>query len=195
MKKKYDYKQVLAIRNNHKKRILKLLPEIENKSGIYVYHKIDENGFKGVYVGQAVKLIDRLIDHFMEYDHIALSLKKHKLISEKEYGWDIMYTYCNESSLDNLEKYILEIWHIDKGYAPYNQNTGGTDGKKDIKPRTVGGYRKGVDFGYEKARKEVSLMFKYLKFSKIKDGKINERMYEKFNNFLIKEDLKWHTNN
>ena len=190
MKKKYNYKQVLAIRNNYKKRLLKLLPDIQNKSGIYVYHKIDENGFKGVYVGKAKKLIDRLIDHFMEYDHIANSLRTHKLINEKDFGWDIDYFYCAESELDKKETETLAFWHIEKGYSPYNINTGGTDGKKDIKPRTVGGYRKGVDAGYEKARKEVSLMFKYLKFYKEKDGKINERMYEKFSNFLIKEDLK-----
>lgn len=187
MKKKYDYKQVLAIRNNYKKRLLKLLPDIQNKSGIYIYHKIDENGYKGVYVGKAKKLIDRLIDHFMEYDHIAISLRTYGLINEKDFGWSIDYFYCDESELDKKETETLAFWHIEKGYSPYNINTGGTSGKKDIKPRTVGGYRKGVDAGYEKARKEVSLMFKYLKFYKAKDGKIYERMYEKFSNFLIKE--------
>ena len=101
------------------------------------------------------KLIDRLIDHFMEYDHIAISLRTYGLINEKDFGWSIDYFYCDESELDKKETETLAFWHIEKGYSPYNINTGGTSGKKDIKPRTVGGYRKGVDAGYEKARKEV----------------------------------------
>lgn len=160
MKKKYDYKQVLAIRNGYKKRLLKLLPDIQNISGIYIYHKIDENGFKGVYVGKAKKLINRLIDHFMEYDHIANSIRTHKLINEKEFGWSIDYFYCNEAELDKKETETLALWHIEKGYSPYNINTGGTDGKKDIKPRTVGGYRKGVDVGYKRAVTEIVELLK-----------------------------------
>lgn len=190
-KKPVNYRQLFAIRNNHKKRILKLLPEIENKSGIYIYHKIDENGFKGVYVGQAVKLIDRLVDHFMEYDHIANSLRKHKLINEEKFGWDITYVYCREESLDKLEAEILHIWHTKYGYAPYNQNTGGTDGKTDIKPRTAGGYRKGVDVGYQRAINEIVELLKRIDYTfapkKNKNGSISinsENALNKLNDII-----------
>lgn len=176
-KKPIDYRQLFAIRNDYKKRILKLLPEIKNKSGIYIYHRIDERGFKNVYVGKAKKLINRLIDHFMEYDHIANSLRTYGLINEKDFGWNIDYFYCDESELDKKETETLAFWHIEKGYAPYNINTGGTSGKKDIKPRTVGGYRKGVDVGYQRAIKEIAELLKRVNYTfepkKNKNGSLN----------------------
>ena len=74
-----NYRQVTAIKERLKKEILKVCPTMTNGTGIYVFYRIDENGFKYCYVGQSVKMLDRCVQHLQEYDHIALSLKKHKI--------------------------------------------------------------------------------------------------------------------
>lgn len=182
--KRVDWKKVYAIKKQTEERILKCKPELKNQSGIYVFHKIDELGFRKYYCGKAKKLISRLAQHFTEFDHIANSLKTYGLINENENGWNIEYFYCNENDLDQKETETVAHWHIDKGYMPYNINTGGTKGKKDIVPRITKGYQQGLENGYENARKDLQKWFKYLKVEPLKDGKLNERMLTRFNDFL-----------
>lgn len=43
-----------AIEQENKKRLLKLNPKLNDKSGIYFLLREDENGFKYAYIGQAV---------------------------------------------------------------------------------------------------------------------------------------------
>lgn len=184
-----NYKQIYAIKKQREKFITSFLPGIENRPGIYIYHRVDSNGFKSCYVGQSVGIIDRLISHMGEYDHIALSLKKHGYQREDNpFGWQIDYFYCDKSELDDKERETLAEWHINKGYAPYNRTTGGQDGEKQgldgRKPAK--GYRDGIAQGYKNARRDVSKLFeKNLTYSiNGKDGKLKQRAYEKFTEFL-----------
>ena len=74
---KPNYKQIYAMKSERESRIKKLCPNIPYSSGIYVFWRIDEAGIRRAYCGQAVKLCERCASHLAEYDHIALSLKKH----------------------------------------------------------------------------------------------------------------------
>lgn len=184
-----NYKQIYAIKKQREKFITSFLPGIENRPGIYIYHRVDSNGFKSCYVGQSVGIIDRLISHMGEYDHIALSLKKHGYQSEDNpFGWQIDYFYCDKSELDDKERETLAEWHINKGYAPYNRTTGGQDGEKQgldgRKPAK--GYRDGIAQGYKNARRDVSKLFEKNLTYEIngKPTKNKEKAYEKFTAFL-----------
>ena len=77
-----DYRKVFAIKQERENRIQKICPNIPNSSGIYAFYRIDEAGIRRSYVGQALRLRERCASHLAEYDHIALSLKKHKFYSE-----------------------------------------------------------------------------------------------------------------
>ena len=184
-----NYRQIYAIKKQREKFIKDFCPGIENKPGIYIYHRVDANGFKGCYVGQSVGIINRLIAHMGEYDHIALSLKKHGYQSEDNpFGWRIDYFYCDQSELDEKERETLAEWHINKGYAPYNRTTGGQDGgKQGLDGRKAAkGYREGVAQGYKNAQRKVQELFdKYLTYSiKDKPNKIKQRKYDEFTAFL-----------
>ena len=52
-----NYKQIYAIKMQNEKRIKKLCPKAEHKSGIYCFEREDENGFKYAYVGLATKSV------------------------------------------------------------------------------------------------------------------------------------------
>ena len=152
-----NFKQIKAIEKKNKERILKLCPIIQDVSGIYIFHRIDEQGFKFYYCGQSKHLLTRLAQHFTEYDHIALSLKKRKLITEQSYGWDIEFIYCPELSLDLIEKTTIDFWHKDKGYIPYNKTSGGQGvGKTGIaENKPSKGYYDGIKQGYKNAKRDV----------------------------------------
>lgn len=184
-----NYKQIYAIKKQREKFITSFLPGIENRPGIYIYHRVDSNGFKGCYVGQSVGIIDRLIAHMGEYDHIALSLKKHGYWSEDNpFGWQIDYFYCDKAELDEKERETLAEWHINKGYAPYNRTTGGQDGEKQgldgRKPAK--GYRDGLVQGRKNTQREVAKLFEKNLTYEIngKPTKNKEKAYEKFTAFL-----------
>ena len=63
--------------------ITKRCPEIQNKSGIYVYTR-EDRGFKFAYVGQSKHIVDRLASHLCGYDSyiefLALLVHFHQLI-------------------------------------------------------------------------------------------------------------------
>lgn len=184
-----NYKQIYAIKKQREKFIKGFCQGIENRPGIYIYHRVDANGFKGCYVGQSVGIIDRLVAHMGEYDHIALSLRKHGYKSEDNpFGWQIDYFYCDKSELDEKERETLAEWHINKGYAPYNRTTGGQDGGKQgldgRKPSK--GYRDGLRQGYKNAQREVAKWFeKNLTYSiNGTPGKRKQDAYDKFTEFL-----------
>ena len=68
------FKKAKAIEKKNKERLLKVNPKLNEDSGIYFLTRIDENGFKYAYIGQAVHLITRLSQHLVGYQHIDLSL-------------------------------------------------------------------------------------------------------------------------
>lgn len=87
-----DYRKVFVIKQERENRIQKICPNIPNSSGIYAFYRVDEAGIRRSYVGQALRLRERCASHLAEYDHIALSLKKHKFYSESNpTGWKLAY--------------------------------------------------------------------------------------------------------
>ena len=187
-----NYRQIKAIEQRNKERILQLLPDTPDTSGIYMFVR-EEDGFKYAYIGQAKHLITRLAQHLSGYQHIDLSIKKHGLWSQNNpCGWKIGWVCCPESSLDDAEQmYIKE--YANKGYQLRNKTKGsqgkGKSGIAEIKPSR--GYHDGLHQGYKNARRDVAHLFeKHLNYSKKSDkpNKRQEKALEKFKDFLNWED-------
>ncbi len=185
----YNWKQVKAIESTNKKRFLRLNENLNENSGIYILTRLDENGFKYAYIGQAKHVLIRLAQHMVGYQHIDLSLKKHGLYSkDNECGWNVDFINCDESELDNKEqKYILE--YANKGYQLRNKTSGSQGvGKTQIdeyKPKK--GYRDGLEQGRKNTIKEITNLFdKHLNYSQKSDkpNKNQERAMLKFKEIL-----------
>lgn len=185
-----NYKQIWAIKEKNKKIWSGFDPNIPNAAGIYILTREDENGFKYAYIGQASRsILERLAEHLSNYQHIDLSLKKHKLYDEEKnpYGYKLDYFTCSPDQLDYYEKYYIKEYAL-HGYQLRN-HTGGSqgDGKHGIdNQKSPKGYYDGVAYGEQKAKKYVKEMFdKYLDYSiKDKPNKIKERKLEEFENYL-----------
>lgn len=155
-------------------------------SGIYVFHRVDEAGIRRAYCGQAVDLVDRCSQHLTEYDHIALSLKKHKFYSDDNpYGWQLDFITCPKNELDEREISNIKSW-ADAGWQLYNVSSGGqgvgkviSDGYKQ--PKT---YREGVQYGRKNLAKELKHIIETHLTVKIKEGKENNKVSQgQFNKF------------
>lgn len=160
--------------------------EITKQSGIYLYEREDEKGIHYFYCGLASNIFERQISHWMGYQRIDISMRKRKFYNSKNpYGWKFkILQYCKKEELEKLEQEWI-LFYLKKGYQTYNLNYGGNLGKSNIFDKGQGGYKKGVKFGYEKARKEIVLLFtKYLKFDVKKDNVLSQRAKEKFEKFL-----------
>ena len=182
-----EQKQLYAMKAYARKRILKLVPDMQNWSGIYVWHRRGADGNTYFYAGQSVHLVDRSVSHIMQYDHLGLSIRKRGLCTEKEGGWYLEYFYCDRSELDEKERETIAAW-IKSGGVPYNVTDGGQGtGKADITERKAAkGYMDGIKAGYQKARKEVAHLFeKNLTFSiNGKPGVNKQKAYDKFVAFI-----------
>ena len=87
-----DWKKIYAMKAEREKKIKQICPEISNVSGIYLFYRVDEAGIRRGYCGQAVRLLERTSSHLAEYDHIALSLKKHGFKSkDNPHGWSLHF--------------------------------------------------------------------------------------------------------
>lgn len=172
-----------AIEVKNKKLLLELNPYLTDESGIYIFRRKDEMGFKYGYVGQAKHILTRLAQHLVGYEqHIDLSLKKHGLWSEDNpHGWFVFAVEYPESELDQKEQYhIKEL--ADKGYQLRNK-TSGSQGKgksaiADNKPAK--GYYDGKKQGRSDVIKELRQVVKYLQITPKNDGKLASRMLNKF---------------
>lgn len=192
-----DYKKVFAIKKKNEEKIKRLCPDIKDTSGIYILTRYD-NGFKYAYIGQAVKLLSRLVQHLSGYEqHIDKSIRKHKLYSEDNpTGWKIDYIYFAEDKLNTLEQEYIRIY-ADDGYQLRNKTSGSQGVGKQCfdtakEPRT---YTEGKAYGHAKAIKEVAVYFdKYLDVKVKKDNKICNRKLQEFLD-LIKETDNEHSNN
>ena len=188
-----NYRQIKAIEQKNKQRILGHCPDVPETSGIYVLTR-EENGFKYAYIGQAKHLLTRLAQHLSGYQHIDLSLKKHGLWSESNpCGWRISWEVYAETELDIAEQQYI-ISYANRGYQLRNKTSGsqgkgkrGLDDQKHPK-----GYYDGLKQGYLNARKEIAHLFdKHLNYSKKSDrpNKLQEKALDKFKKFLEwKED-------
>ena len=181
-----NFAQIKAIEAKNKQRILKVCPQADENSGIYIFSR-EENGFKYAYVGQAIHLLTRLASHLNGYQHIDLSIKKHGLYSaDNPTGYRLNIFHRDIEELDEEERrYILEV--ADAGYQLRNKTAGGQDegkfGIADNKPTK--GYRDGLKQGYKNAQKEIAGLFEHqLSVVYDKDKKLAERAYNKFNDFI-----------
>ena len=80
----------------NERQIKKLCPKAEHKSGIYCFHREDENGFKYAYVGLATKsVLSRCADHLRGFEqHIDKSIKNINYIAMKIFfGWKLILCF------------------------------------------------------------------------------------------------------
>ena len=179
-----------VIEQENKKRLLKLNPKLNDRSGIYFLLREDENGFKYAYIGQAVHTLSRLASHLVGYEqHIDLSLRKHKLYDKEKnpYGWRVESLDFPESQLDEKEKYYIKLY-ADKGYQLRNVSLGGQGENRASgsigERKAPKGYIQGIQQGKKVLARELSsIAEKHLKIE-IRDdkkhNKVSQKQYEKF---------------
>jgi hypothetical protein len=183
-----DMRKIKAIERANKERILQVCPDCPERSGIYFLLR-EENGFKYAYVGQAHHLLSRLAGHLSSYQHIDLSLKKHKLYSEENpTGYKVFYIECPADKLDELEQHYIKKY-ANAGYQMRNKTSGSQgEGKQGIASNKQSkGYFDGVEQGKKKASKFIAELFdKHLVFDTKKNPptKLQERAKQKFADFL-----------
>lgn len=183
--------QIKAIEKKNRERLLKVNPNLNDRSGIYFLTRTDENDISYFYIGQAVNIIQRMCGHLTGYQHIDLSIKKRGFYSEENhYGWKLNFINYPKSDLDKMEQYwILE--YTKRGYqCRYNKTAGGQgDGKEKINEfKPSRGYRDGLKQGEKNLARELSsIAEKHLKIEIREDkkhNKISQRQYEKFMDLL-----------
>ena len=183
-----NYKQIYAIKKANEERILNVCPNCPNTSGIYFLLR-EEDGFKYAYVGQAVRLRERLGSHLSGYQHIDLSIKKHGLWSEENpTGYRVHFLEFSENLLDEMEqKYIKQ--YANAGYQMRNATSGsqgvGKRGLDNARPTRT--YYDGLAQGYRNAQKEVAHIFNlHLDYKTKSDNpnKNQQKAYQKFKDFL-----------
>lgn len=185
-----NYKQIYAIRKANEEKIRKLCPKVTENSGIYAFWRIDENGFKFAYVGQALHICQRLVDHMTGYQHIDLSIKKHKLYDEETnpHGYHIeLVEECSQERLDERERFWIKRY-ADLGYQLRNKTLGGQDGEKSVlsEGKSTKSYRDGLAQGHKNTQKEIAKLFEKNLTYEIngKPNKNKQKAYDKFTDFL-----------
>ena len=186
--------QIKAIEKKNRERLLKVNPNLNDRSGIYFLTRTDENDISYFYIGQAVNIIQRMCGHLTGYQHIDLSIKKRGFFSEENpYGWKLNFINYPKSDLDKMEQYwILE--YTKRGYqCRYNKTAGGQgEGKEKINEfKPSKGYRDGIQQGKKVLARELSSIAEKhliicLKPEK-EHNKVSQKQYEKFMS-LISED-------
>lgn len=188
-----NYRQIYARKAECERRIKEVCPNATHESGIYCFTRVDEDGFKFAYVGQASKsLLTRLGEHLVGYQHIDLSIKKHGLYSQDNpYGYKVdILCKCPADECNEKEQYYIKK-AADAGYQLRNHNSG-SQGKgrrtfDNAKPSKT--YREGLAQGYLNARREVSHWFSlHLAVSTKKPTKNAEKALEKFEKFINLEE-------
>lgn len=186
-----NFVKAKAIEAENRERWLKINPNLNDNSGIYMLTRCDEEGFKYAYIGQAKHILSRLCGHNRGYEaHIDRSLKKHGLISKKNpYGWNVYAINCSISKLDEKEK-LYERRFADQGYQLRNKTSGGQGkGKKQIDDfQSKKGYRDGIRQGKKKLAHELSdIIEKHLQISlkpEKQSNKVSIRAFEKFQSLI-----------
>ena len=181
-----NYRKAMAIEAKNKKRILEVNPNVDDGSGIYFLTRMDEDGIRYAYIGQAKHLLTRLAQHLSGYQYIDLSLRKHGLYTtDNIYGWKVGFLHFSAEQLDEMEqKYIRQ--YAQSGYQLRNKTAGCQgEGKKQIDDyRPSKGYRDGIEQGKRMlARELLSIAEKHLKIDLREDkrgNKISQKQYEKF---------------
>lgn len=198
-KKSINYAQVFARKKSAQDRIKEICPRADTRKGIYAFYRIDEQGFKFAYIGQAGAkdgLIGRMAEHLTGFQHIDNSIKSHGLYDEHKnpYGYKVIIcAYCNtQDELNAREQEFIKKF-ADNGYQLRNKTIGsqgkGKTGLENNKPSR--GYRDGLLQGEKNIQKKIANWFdKSLDYSiKGKPNKNKETAYTRFTDFLSgKED-------
>ena len=189
----YNIAKAKAIEKKNKDKWLALNPTLTDESGIYVLTRVDEQGIKYAYIGQAKHILTRLAQHLVGYQHIDLSLKKHGVWSkENPYGWRVGSLQFPVSELDEMEQYYIKAY-AERGYQLRNKTAGGQGkGKAQIDEyRPQKGYRDGLLQGKKNLARELKhIADKHLEIRLREDKKNNKvsiKAFEKFKS-LIDED-------
>lgn len=185
-----NYRKAMAIEAKNKNRILEINPHVDDGSGIYFLTRIDEDGIRYAYIGQAKHLLTRLAQHLSGYQHIDLSLRKHGLYTtDNIYGWKIGFMWFPLEQLDEMEqKYIRQ--YAQSGYQLRNKTAGGQgDGKKQIAEYRPGkGYRDGLAQGkINLARELANIADKHLVISlkpEKQNNSVSKRQFVRFMELL-----------
>lgn len=187
---KPNYKKIYVIEKSNRERLLKVNPNLDDKSGIYFLTRTDEDGISYFYIGQAVKILQRMCSHLTGYQHIDLSLKKRGFYSaDNPYGWQINFIHYPKPELDQMEQYWI-LQYTKKGYqCRYNKTAGGQgEGKEKINEfKASKTYRDGLKQGYKNASREVSHLFElHLDYKTKSDmpSKNQQKAIDKFDKFL-----------
>lgn len=189
-----NIRQAKAIEAKNKKRLLEVNPKLDDKSGIYFLTRVDEDGFKYAYIGQAKHILTRLAQHLVGYQHIDLSLKKHNLYSaDNPYGWKIGFMHFPISQLDEKEQHYIKMY-ADNGYQLRNKTSGSQGvGKSQIDDyRPQKGYRDGLKQGrLNLARELKGIIDKHLIVSLKPEkatNKVSIKQFEKFKELLEEQN-------
>lgn len=185
-----NFRKAKAIEYQNKQRLLRANPYLDEKSGIYVLTREDEDGIRYAYIGQAKHILTRLAQHLVGYQHIDLSLKKHGFYSsENIYGWKIDFIYFSLNDLDAMEQYYIRKY-ANNGYQLRNKTSGSQgEGKRQIDEyRPSKGYRDGLEQGKRNLARELShIIDKHLVISlkeEKKNNKVSIKALDKFNALL-----------
>lgn len=191
------FKQAKAIEQKNKKKLLEINPKLDDRSGIYFLTRIDEDGIKYAYIGQALRVLTRIAQHMSGYtQHIDRSLKVHGLYSlENPYGWKVDFVHTKESDMDEMEQHYIKQF-ANAGYQLRNKTSGSQGvGKKQIDEyRPAKGYRDGIQQGkISLARDLKHIIDKHLsvELKPEKQGnKVSMKALEKFNDLLDENNYK-----
>lgn len=188
-----NFKRVKAIEQQNKKRLLAVNPYLDERSGIYILTRVDEDGIRYAYIGQAKHILTRLAQHLAGYQHIDISIKKHGIYThDNVYGWKIGFEHYYENDLDAMEQYYIRQYAND-GYQLRNKTSGGQgEGKRQIDEyRPHKGYRDGLEQGRKNLARELSnIIEKHLVISlkeEKKNNKVSIKAFEKFNSLLTED--------
>ena len=162
-----NWKQLKAIEQKNRERILAICPEMQDRSGIYMFYRADENGdIFARYIGKSeTSILERCASHLRPFastpTHIDASLKKHGLYSESNpTGWKVkVLEYCLPQQCNERERYYIDF-ATKIGIDLHNIESGGTTGKTDINGRKPArGYRDGVKQGERNVIKQIKHLF------------------------------------
>lgn len=189
-----NFRKAMAIEQKNKKMLLALNPNLDEESGIYILLREDEIGIKYAYIGQAEKILTRLAQHLSGYQHIDISLRKHKLHTEDNpYGWRVGFVHCPIADLNDMEKKLIKSY-ASSGYQLRNKTAGGQDkGKVQIDEyRPTKTYRDGLQQGRKALARDLKhIVDKHLTIelkAEKKANRVSQRAFDKFMRLLEGEN-------
>lgn len=190
MNQRQNIARAKTIERENKKRLLEINPDLDEDSGIYFLTRIDENGIKYAYIGQAKHILTRLAQHLVGYQHIDLSIRKHGFYTnDNPYGYNIGFLKFPESDLDEMEQFFIKKY-ANSGYQLRNKTAGGQcEGKTQIDEyRPQKGYRDGIKQGKKSLARELSHIIDTHLTVELRPekahNKVSQRAFEKFKGLL-----------